>query len=90
MGRIGFTPSYMQDEEVADKVIEAPLTIIANEGEQKPMLTNQHLELLGRIEMVERVITGKQFAKMSVKKKKEYLDELRWLTELNQQLIKSY
>ncbi len=49
-----------------------------------------HSEVIERLEMVERVILGKSFAKLAKKKKLEFLAEQVWLRNLNEQLVKSY
>lgn len=90
--RIGFR-YWNNDSE--DFIVETP-TLEAIEqintmvGSDEPKLTTTHLEVLERIEMVEKIILGKSFTTMTKTKKQEVLAEQIFLRMLNDQLIKSY
>lgn len=53
-------------------------------------VTSAHSEVIERLQMVEKVILGKSFAKMAKRKKLEFLAEQVFLRNLNEQLVKSY
>lgn len=80
--RIGFATSWMKKED--STVIEQAEVINSN---QPIGVSPAHMELLGRIELTERVIAGENFSKIPTEKRKEWLDELKWLVSLNAQLV---
>lgn len=90
--RIGF--KYWNNED--DNFIETPTaleginTINTVVESEKVQITATHGEVLERLAMVEAIILGKGFAKLSKKKKLEFLAEQNFLKGLNEQLNLSY
>jgi hypothetical protein len=94
MKRVGFTPSWMtnEEEEVVAEVF--PMQQISTEQAQnEPSLTEQfpnctpaHLEVKQRMIEATMVITGSNFAKMKVDKRTEFVNELAWLVALDAEL----
>lgn len=82
---VGFVTSWMNDENSPQ-----PMQKISNETNSSQNiqsgLTPAHLELKARIKGVEIVMQGVEFAKKSVKKRKEFMDEFKWLVALDAQL----
>lgn len=86
--KIGFITYDMEVAEVSE-IVKEGVEIINTQNEQVS-LAPEHQEVLNRIDMAQTAIIGKKFAKLSIDKKKELLDELVWLTAINNRLIKSY
>jgi len=87
MGKhIGFITSWMDIESTSEVQELAPLQTITAGNENQSQLTPAHLELQFRIALTEKAISSKNFAKLEAKKKREFLEEYKWLISLNAQL----
>ena len=81
--RIGFATSWMKKE---DSTVIEQIETVSNIQVAGTNISPAHIELLGRIEMTEQVITGESFSKIPSEKRREFLDELKWLVSINAQL----
>jgi hypothetical protein len=60
------------------------------EANTEVILTPAHTEALSRLELAQMAIIGEKFTTFTKEQKQELIDELIWLTSINNQLIKSY
>ena len=92
--RIGFILSndnptdFIGDNSEANKeeLSAEPLVEISNKNEGESSISPAHAEVRGRILVTEMLIEGENFAVMTKEKKKELLDELKFLTALDVEL----
>ena len=82
---IGFVTSWMLNEVNSEVEEIQPIQEITN-NVPTIELSPAHTELFARMEMVETIITGDKFAKLSKEQKINFLEELKWLTAINTQL----
>lgn len=82
------------ETEIETDIAENPVILISNEKSSdagieidKP-ISKAHAEVKGRMLMTEAIITGETFSEMEADKKKEFIEELKFLTAVDAELSK--
>jgi len=92
--RIGFkywnneAENFIEEMPVLEEVQQISNNASVQGNEVK--LSQPHLEVLERLEMVEAIILGKKFTTLTKAKKEEFLQEQNFLKQVHNQLISSY
>ena len=83
MSKVGFKPTWMQEQEQTEMEVHAPIQNIVNE---EPLLTPAHTELVARIQANEAFMTSTKFSKLNKEEKAQILGNYKWLVAINAQL----